>query len=231
MQIVPNSSTSTRPVPLSWVESLFARMQAMYGNKFIDMWRDADLPTVKAMWADEMGKLNSEELRRGYGALITRDWPPTLPEYIRMCKPSIDPTVAYYEAVNGMQARERGEHGKWSHPAIFWAAVQVSSYDLKHLGFTQIRTRWEKALADEMEKGEWAAVPEPMIALPAPGKSHLSREKATAMLSKLGASGVLKPSADGKHWARKIMQRVADNDPTLSAIQLRFAREALEVRQ
>lgn len=231
MQIVQNSLTSTRPVPLSWVESLFARMQAMYGNKFIDMWRDADLPTVKAMWADEMGKLNSEELRRGYGALMTRDWPPTLPEYIRMCKPSIDPTVAYYEAVNGMQARERGEHGKWSHPAIFWAAVKVSAYDLKHIGFSQIKTRWEKALSDEMEKGEWSAVPEPMIALPAPGKSELSREKATAMLSSLGASGVLKQSGDDRRWARKIMQRVADNDQNVSAMQVRFAREALEVRK
>lgn len=231
MQIVQNSSTSTRPVPLSWVESLFARMQAMYGNKFIDMWRDADLPTVKAMWAEEMGKLNSEELKRGYGALMTRDWPPTLPEYIRMCKPSIDPTVAYYEAVNGMQARERGEHGKWSHPAIFWAAVQVSAYDLKHLGFSQIKSRWEKALSDEMEKGEWSAVPEPMIALPAPGKSELSREKATAMLSALGASGVLKQSGDDRRWARKIMQRVADNDQNVSAMQVRFAHEALEVRK
>jgi hypothetical protein len=96
------------------------------------MWRDTNIELVKQLWADEMGKLSNDDLRRGYGALMSRDWPPSLPEFIKLCRPTIDPTVAYYEAVAGMQARERGEVGKWSHPAIFWAAVQISAFDLKN---------------------------------------------------------------------------------------------------
>ena len=59
--VVQISSTSTNPAPISWVEKLFGHMQALYGNKFIDMWRDTDIKLVKDLWADEMGKLSGAE--------------------------------------------------------------------------------------------------------------------------------------------------------------------------
>lgn len=227
--VVQISSTSTNPAPISWVEKLFSHMQALYGNKFIDMWRDTDIKLVKDLWADEMGKLSGVELKRGYSSLMTRDWPPTLPEFVKACKPSVDPLVAYYEAVNGMQAREQGKKGEWSHPAIFWAAVPMS-YDLKHVGYSQIKTRWEKALKDEMEKGEWAAVPEPLPALPAPGKSELSREHAEKMVSELKAGSATKAATDKtghRLWAKRILAREKKGDKTLTALQVRFAHEAM----
>jgi hypothetical protein len=204
-------------------------MQALYGNKFIDMWRDTDIKLVKDLWAEEMGKLSGVELKRGYAGLMARDWPPTLPEFVKACKPSVDALVAYYEAVNGTQAREQGKKGEWSHPAIFWAAVPMS-YDLKHVGYSQIKTRWEKALKDEMEKGVWAAVPEPLPQLPAPGKSALSREHAEKMVSELKAEGIAKVAADKtdhKLWAKRIIAREKKGDKDLTALQVRFAREAL----
>src|SRR6516164_1064674 len=102
------SSTSTS-VPISLVEKLFARFEALYGRKFIDMWEKTDLHAVKELWAEEMGKLSCDELKRGYASLMQRQWPPTLPEFLNLCRPPIDATVAYYEAVNGIAARERGE--------------------------------------------------------------------------------------------------------------------------
>lgn len=230
MTNVVNLSTSTKPAPISWVESLFARMQAMYGNKFLDMWRDTDLDLVKQLWADEMGKLSPEELRRGFAGLMARDWPPSLPEYVKMCKPSIDSTVAYYEAVNGMQAREQGKPGTWSHPAIFWAAVAVSAYDLKHQGYTQIKGRWEKALQEQMDKGQWADVPAPMLALPEPGKSAMSKEHAAKMVQELQASDTIKAAdekVDHKRWAKRLLERAKEKNRGLSALQIRMAREAL----
>lgn len=228
--VVQISSTSTNPAPISWVEKLFDRMQALYGNKFIDMWRDTNIDLVKKLWAEEMGKLSADELKRGYAGLMARDWPPTLPEFVKACKPSIDPLVAYYEAVSGMQAREQGQKGQWSHPAIFWAAVKVSAYDLKHASYSQIKQRWEKALQDEMEKGELAAVPEPLPALPAPGKSALSREHAEKMVSELKADGIAKAATDKtdhKLWAKRILAREKKGDKDLTALQVRFAREAI----
>jgi hypothetical protein len=226
---VVSLSTSTQPAPISWVESLFARMQGIYGNKFLDMWRDTDTEMVKALWADEMGKLSNEELKRGYAALMTRDWPPSLPEYVKMCKPSVEPMVAYYEAVNGIQARDKGEIGAWSHPAIYWASACMA-FDLKSMTYSQIKDRWNKALHDEMEKGEWPAIPAPMLALPEPGKSDLSREKAAQMLNEIGASDVLKPKTDHKLWAKRIIERAKKPNNGLSAIQIRFANEAMAAK-
>lgn len=223
---VVNLSTSILPAPISWVESLFARMQGMYGNKFLDMWRDTDVAMVKALWADEMGKLSNDELKRGYAALMKRDWPPSLPEYVKMCKPSIDPTVAYYEAIAGVQARSKGEMGKWSSPAIFWAAVPLS-FDLGQQTYSQIKTRWEKALAEQLDKGEWAEIPEPMIQLAAPGNTKSDREKATQVLTEIGAADVLKPKTDHKLWAKRIIERAKKQNNGLSAIQIRFAKEAM----
>lgn len=201
----------------------------MYGNKFLDMWRDADIVTVKKLWAEEMSKLSNEELKRGFTALMQQDWPPSLPTYIKLCKPSVDPLVAYYEAIAGLQARQKGEVGTWSHPAIFHAAKGLQ-FDLLNLTYSQMKTRWERAFSEEMEKGEWPAIPVPMVALPAPGKTELSRDAATKMLNELGAQGVIKPAqskTDHRLWAKRIIERSKKNDHGLNALQIRFAKEAL----
>jgi hypothetical protein len=215
--------STSRQVPLSWVESLFARMQSMYGNKFLDMWRGADIDKVKALWSEEMGKLTNAELKRGVDSLMTREWPPTLPEYVKLCRPAIDATVAYYEAIAGLQARDKGQIGEWSHQAIFWAAAKLS-FDLKNQTYSTVRARWEKTFADEMEKGQWADIPAPMIALPQP---EISREKAAHLLEELGAAKVMHPKTDHKLWAKRIVERDKRGDKTLTVLQVRFAKEAL----
>lgn len=88
-----NELSTFKPAPISWVESLFSRMTACYGSKFADMWRDADMDLVKNMWASEMGKLSGSELKHGYDSMMTKPWPPTLPEYVQLCKslPKKDP--------------------------------------------------------------------------------------------------------------------------------------------
>lgn len=226
---LPSSILTDWPVdaiPKSSIDALFDRLHGFYGSKFLDMWAHTDLDTVKRIWATEIKKLTVPQMKQGYDQLAKRKFPPTLPEFIELCRPSLDSTAAYYEAVNGLHARDRGEMGNWSHPAIFWASAKMA-FDLKSMAHSAIKGRWEAALQAEMDKSEWAAIPQPAPALPAPGKADLSREKAAQMLAELGASGLLKPSTDDKRWARKIMQRVADGDKTLSALQVRFAREAL----
>lgn len=220
----------TKPAPISWVEKLFERMEALYGTKFLDMWRNTNADLVKALWADEMGKLSADELRRGYAALMSRDWPPSLPEFLKMCRPPLDPLNAYREALKGLQSRERGEVGTWSHPAIFWAYTAVSAHDLKSMSYDQIEKRWAKALQDELDKGEWAAIPVPMPALPEPGKSKLSREHAEKMMQELHATGTIKKAndkTDHKQWARRILERAQKPNHGLSYLQIRFAKEAL----
>lgn len=230
-------STSEWPanaMPKRWVESLFERMLFEYGKKFSDQWGGADAEGLKLHWAQRLSDLNGDELKRGVSLLDTKDWPPTLSEFRKMCRPGVDLIASYYEAVNGVQARERGEVGEWSHPAIYWASVKVGAFDLKSMSYSQIKARWEHALQDELAKGEWASVPEPLLALPEPGKSLLSRENAEKMVSQLKAEGVAKVSAskiDHRLWAKRIIEREKRGDKTLTALQVRFAKEALRTAE
>ena len=218
-------STSIDPIPQAWIDALFAKMFMIYGNKFAEMWRDIDIETVKATWAQELGKLSRDEIARGANALMAQEWPPTLPQFIKLCKPSVDAVAAYYEAVNGVVAREHGNVGEWSHPAIFWASVKVGAFDLKHQTYSQIKTRWESALSEEMAKNAWSAIPEPMIALPA--SAPASKEVAERYIAETQVIKNQDSQVDHKRWAKLIMERHKAGDKTLTHIQISFAKEAL----
>ncbi len=223
-----SSSTSTTPLPASWVEKLLHKMLLSYGKKFTDQWGATSTDELVAHWGQELAGYQPIEIQRGLKALETRDWPPTLPEFKKLCRKPLDATAAYYEAVAGVQARANGEYGKWSHPAIYWAAMPLS-FDLREQSYSQVRARWESALNAQLDAGEWAEIPQPMVALPAPGKTKTSREEAAQRLRDLGAAAVVKDGAgrDAKRWARKILEQEAAGEPILP-IQARFAREALQ---
>lgn len=236
------SSPSTRPysqwfevapaLGISLMDHLFNRLDGAYPhwwrNNFanqqaIDNWAESWVEAFEEEGITPTDvKAGLRECRRRYTK------PPSCAEFIQACKPSVDPLVAYYEAVAGVQARANGEMGAWSHPAIYWAAMPMA-FDLGNQTYSQMKARWERALAAQMERAEWEAIPQPMVALPAPGKSKLSREKADQMVKELGATGITKTAGDGidhKRWARKILERDKRGEK-LSIVQVKFAREAI----
>jgi hypothetical protein len=220
-------STLTNAIPDSWVEKLFERMVGLYGNKFLDMWGKTDLLQVKAIWAQELGKLTREEIAKGANALIKQEWCPTLPQFIKLCRTDIDAVTAYYEAVNGVVNREKGEMGEWSHPAIFWASVKVGAFDLKNQTYSNIKARWERALDEEINKGQWADIPQAQIALPAPA-TPVSKDIAEKYLSETQIIKKQESKTDHKRWAKLILQREKDGDKTLTHIQLSMAKDAMK---
>jgi hypothetical protein len=224
------SSTSTDALPERWVERLFERMLLEYGKKFADQWSGANTDALIAHWSRELAGYTGAELKRGVDALSTKDWPPTLPEFKKLCRRPLDAMHAYYEAVAGTQARANGEYGKWSHPAIYWAAMPLS-FDLKEQTYSQIKARWENALTEQLDKGEWPEIPQPMAALPAPGKTKTSRAEAAQRLKELGAMTVVKDfrGGDALGWAKRLLEREAAGE-CLLPIQSRFAREALDIK-
>jgi hypothetical protein len=133
---------------------------------------------------------------------------------------------AYYEAVAGVQARFAGEHGTWSHPAIYWAAMPMA-VELREQTFSAVKARWETALAVQLGRGEWEDIPKPMLALTSPGQSTTSSAKARETIKQL-VGKVVHKSADGnpKGWARRILDRHAAGDKITPA-QLRMAQDAL----
>ena len=224
-----STQSTFKPLPDEWIEKLFLKMSGLYGNKFKTMWAENDLRSVKAIWAEELGKLSRDEIARGANALMSQEWPPTLPQFIKMCRIEIDPLKAYYEALNGAVARESGAVGDWSHPAIFWAMVAVGAFDMKNQTYSQIKGRWESALADQIGRGSWADIPVPAVALPAPTQKA---EKAVAE-KYLAETQVIKHDdgkTDHKRWAKKIMERHRQGDKTLLPIQIAFAKEALSAK-
>lgn len=220
------SLTLIDALPESWIERMFDKMMLDYGKKFVDQWSGADPEKLIAHWAVEMASYTGQEIKHGLAAMANQDWPPTLPMFKKLCRPPVDSVHAYYEALAGVTARAKGEGGTWSHPAIYWAATALS-FDLQQQTFSQMKSRWEKTLADEMEKGEWPAIPAPMLALVAPSKGDLSREKAGEMLRQLGASKVLSTTGrDQKRWATKLIERKAAGED-ISPVFVKWANEAL----
>jgi len=233
MKTALTASTSTDwptdAIPQKWIQKLFNEMLLAYGKKFTEQWSGADPDELQLHWARKLSGMTGPEMKRGVEKLDTRDWPPTLPEFIKMCKPSIDPLVAYYEAVAGVQARAKGAMGTWSHPAIFWAATPLA-FDLSNQTYSQIKPRWECALSEQMDRGEWDEIKMPLVALP--DASRLSREEAAKRLQEVGAASVTKDAAsktDHLAWAKIALEDLKHGGKRFPAITYKLAKEALEV--
>lgn len=213
---------------LSMMDHLYNRLDGAYPHK----WR-SNFPNNQAIsnwrlsWAEafEMAGIKPADIKTGLTACQTKfDWPPSCAEFVKACKPQVDFVVAYYEAVNGVKARESGQVGEWSHPAIFWASSGLA-FDLKNQAYSQIKDRWEAALKAQLEREWWDEIPAPLAALPAPGKTITNPEQAGKMIEKIEQA--FKPKTDHKAWAKKIMERVRQGDKSVSLLQRNFAEEAL----
>ncbi len=229
MQALANRYEAPHGLPMPWIKKLFQRFGAMYGNKLGQMWGGVPEDDMQAIWAEDLAGFSGDEIAIGLQACKQREWPPTLPEFIRLCRPWMSPEVAYHEAVHGMSCRRRGEMGHWSHPAIYWAAISVSSVDLLNSTYGSIKGRWEKTFAEELGKGSWHPVPEPRTALPAPGQTMATRAEAAAALKKMGADKALDQTGkDPRRWIAKWDERIAKGEvpsPTIAAMLKRAKGE------
>jgi hypothetical protein len=233
MNQLSTSSTSTAALPESWIEKMFHKMLLEYGKKFTDQWGGADTDELIAHWARELAGYTGPEMKRGLAGLDNREWPPTLPEFKKMCRPPVNEMTGYYEAIAGLEQRGKGEFGVWTHPAIYWAA-NFLRVDLMSQTYAQVKDRWNAILKSQMERGEWADIPPARVLLPTPDVSPAAKENATKMLAELGAQGITKKvtdRTDHKRWAKLILQRLADGDKTLSMLQIQFAKTAMDLKE
>ena len=173
-------------LPNAWIDRLFSRFSAMYGTRFADMWAMSDLAEVKALWAEELAALSNAELAFGVSACKTRDWPPNLPEFLKLCRPPIDFESAYIEAVEQTRRRETGDD-VWSSPAIYWAAMTIGAWDFRNATYGAIKARWARVFGEQVEKGQWPAIPAKAIALPAPGESSIDAAEVVRRMTAIKA--------------------------------------------
>ncbi|MBK9497342.1 MAG: hypothetical protein IPO08_23040 [Xanthomonadales bacterium] len=140
---------------------------------------------------------------------MTKVFPPTLPEFLMLCRPPIDAETAFREACQQMVRRETGGD-RWSHPAIFWAAATIGSFDLRNGSWSGLGKRWSSIFSAELAKGAWADIPPRLEALPAPGKTSVSPEVAKQRIADasrkvFGAD----PEKAGTLWAQRPVSQIA----------------------
>ncbi|WP_033474887.1 hypothetical protein [Bordetella bronchiseptica] len=230
MQQLANRCEAAQALPTPWVKKLFQRFAAMYGDKLPKMWGRVPEDEMHAIWAEDLAGYTGEEISVGLQACKQREWPPTLPEFLRLCRPWMNPEVAYHEAVHGMSCRRRGETGNWSHPAIYWAAVATGTHDLLNSTYGSIKQRWEKSFSDELSKGNWSDIPPVRSALPAPGQTMATKAEAAAALQRMGAAKAFDESGrNPKRWIDKWQQRIKNGErpsPAIAEMLKRAMEEA-----
>ncbi len=92
MNQMTEPSTFKRPdwpldaLPQHWVEALFSKMAAFYGSRFASMWNGVNVSEVQRAWAIELGKLSRDQLKAGSDNLTALPKPPTLPEFVSLCR-------------------------------------------------------------------------------------------------------------------------------------------------
>ena len=216
------SSTSPRPLPTAWIDRLFERMVGFYGARFADAWRGTDIDAVKRIWAQELAELTRDELKRGVDSLSQHQWPPTLPEFLKLCRPPIDPKADWIEACEQMRIRLHGiGEDRWSRPQVYWASIVIGSHDLNNHNWESIKTRWIMALKNAKDD----PIPEYRVQIPSPGKTQTNRVDAAKMVQELGAKvGLVKEKVDYKAWAKRILA----NPENFPHISVQFAHEALK---
>jgi hypothetical protein len=169
---------------LSPIEYLFKRFATLYPKHWSEQFRtNEELEDWKLCWAEEMADrgITFEEVKSGIERCIDLyNWPPSFPEFLKACSPSLDYERAFLEAIEQMRLRDSGKD-RWSNPAIFWAATKLGS-DLKNNPYQSIKIRWkdalDKAIEDVISGTLPSAVPARLTALPSPGKTSVSPDEA-----------------------------------------------------
>lgn len=216
-----NQSRLPDRIPDSWIEKIFLKMESRYGSLWADRYGALPRNQVKSDWAEDLAGFTGEELRKGLEACKTLKFPPTLPEFLTLCRPVLDGRAEWAEACEQMRIRLQGEQkDHWSRPEVYWAAVNIGWYDLNSQGWDQIKTRWSNAVANARRD----EIPPYRAQLPAPGQQSISREDAEQRVKSLNVT-ILEGKTDYKAWAKRIIAN-PKNYPHRS---LELAREALGV--
>ena len=218
-------------LPLTWVDRLIERFSIMYGEKFTKQWENINPEMLRQAWAEELAGFTGDEIKSGIDACKTKSWPPTLPEFMQLCRPALDKERAYLEAAEQMRIRHSTGEDIWSAPAIYWAASRIGN-DIQTNPYQSMKARWAATLDKvnhEISQGLLAnSVPafEKREELPPPGKTSVMQEEAKNRIASVVSGLNRDENYDYKGWAKKVVENQKDY-PERS---LKLAKEALEAK-
>lgn len=170
------------------IDQLFNRLDGMYPQRWRSAFADTNaIRNWREAWADALvdERITPQQVADAVRACRRKyDWPPSLTEFLKLCSPPVDHEAAFREAVEQMRMRESGAD-KWSSPAIYWAAVEFGSWELRQATWALVKNRWSRVLDDKLAEADLPAIPERREALPAPGKTTVDPAKVRELLNGL----------------------------------------------
>lgn len=121
-------------------------MSGLYGSKFADLWSGSSQETVRRVWAEKLGGFADmpKAIKEALDALDNKPFPPTLPEFLGMCR---EAARRHAQVVPALGYVPTAEDKARAEEVIQKAAKAVSADRRDHL-------EWAKRLKDRHEKGE-----------------------------------------------------------------------------
>ena len=178
-------------IPLSHIEMLWRRISAIYAGQFARDFKDpVQIEMWKLEWADA---LQQERITFKQALMALHHFrrkslePPSLYTFLAYASPIPDFQEAFVEARKQLPLRETGRD-VWSHPAIYWAAVDFGGFELRNTTLASGRLRWAKLLNARLRL-HWLP-PIPTVTLASRRQAHI-RNKHTARHALDGARVLL----------------------------------------
>jgi hypothetical protein len=140
-------------------------------------------------WAEGLQRadVTVRQVKLALHACNRRTDPPSLPEFIALALPVADVETALDEASRNMCAMQLGRPFVWSHPSIYWAAMDVGPDEIRTARWSTHKARWSKALAEQLKRSDWRAAPvyEPGKPPPGPRDRAADRQRVADLRAEL----------------------------------------------
>ena len=146
-----------KPLPRNWVEAIYKKFSIYWGDQFASKWKGLPMDDLLDAWAEELAGYEPDELRRGLDKCREKTFPVSLPEFMQLCRPSVSPSEAFYEAQKQSGRRGAGED-TWSHPAVFWAYYELA-WEFRNLPTHEVEKRFIGVFTRIMNSGSWSPIP------------------------------------------------------------------------
>ena len=137
------------------ITGLFIWMAAVYGRTWTGQYAGETAKVASAAWGDGLFDLTDEHLEAGKRATLKRygDWPPSLPEFRRLCLELGGDADALLAAMN--QDRD--------HPIGRYIVAGISSWDWNHMTTEALEKRCRAGLEEARRRAEEDALENPPL--------------------------------------------------------------------
>lgn len=134
-------------LPDSWIERLFERMSGLYGSKFSALWEGSNPEVVRRVWAEKLAGFQTMPgaIKEALDALDSKPFPPTLPEFIALCREAAPRHQPQIQAIEYKPTAEELEAAAETIRKASESIRRAPSHDFK---------AWAKKLKERDEAGE-----------------------------------------------------------------------------